>query len=122
MDDNNEQVPPIKFEANVLQVVLEESDKMANMTSLVLLDEEREEKYLLTFSARYELITTYMSLKAVSLLLTALLSPENILHEDGGKYVLLEDSEFINIMNAVTMSNEGRVLLQDLYNISLSSH
>ena len=32
------------------------------------------------------------------------------------------NAEFINIMNAVTMSNEGRVLLKSLYNISLSSH
>ena len=122
MGDNAEQVPPIKFEVNVLQVVLEESDKMATMTSLALLDEEREENYALSSGARSELITTYMSLKALSLLLTDFLSPENTFLEDDTEYVLLEDAEFINIMNAVTMSNEGRVLLKSLYNISLSSH
>tara|TARA_Y100000590_G_C15379510_1_gene885780 strand:- start:37 stop:405 length:369 start_codon:yes stop_codon:yes gene_type:complete len=122
VDDNAEQVPPIKFEANVLQIVLEESDKMANMTCLALLDEEREENYTLSFAARSELVTTYMSLKATSLLLTDLLTPENLFIEDGVSYVLLEDVEFANIMNAVTLSNQGRVLLKSLYNISLSSH
>ena len=122
MGDNAEQVPPIKFEANVLQIVLEESDKMASMTCLALLDEEREENYTLSFAARSELVTTYMSLKATSLLLTDLLTPENLFIEDGVSYVLLEDVEFANIMNAVTLSNQGRVLLKSLYNISLSSH
>ena len=123
MDDNNEQAPPVKFEASVLQVVLEESEKMATMTSLALLDEEREKNYALSSAARTELVTTYMSLKALALLLTDFLSLEgNIFIEDGISYVLLEDAEFINIMNAVTMSNEGRVLLKSFYNISLSSH
>ena len=123
MDDNSEQVPPIKFEVSVLRVVLEEADKMATMTSLILLDEEREKNYALSYAARSELVTTYMSLKALALLLTDFLSSEeNIFIEDGINYVLLEDAEFINIMNAVTMSNEGRVLLKSFYNISLSSH
>ena len=122
VDDTPKQVPPIKFEASVLQAVLEESEKMTDMASLVLLDEEREENYTLSLAARGELVTTYMSLKTVSLLLTELLDPENIFFEEGGKYVLLEDEMFINIMNAVKIGNEGREFLSSLYNISLSYH
>lgn len=122
MDDNDVQVPPIKFQVNVLQIVLEESEKMATMTSLAMLDEEREDNYTLTIGARSELVTTYMSLRAIIILLTDLLDPENIFIEEGQKMVLIEDAEFANIMNAVALSNQGRVLLKSLYNISLSSH
>ena len=122
MDDNSTQPPPIKFETSVLQVVLEESEKMSNMTSLILLDEEREENYVLPPAARSELITTYMSLKAISLLITDLLDSDRAYIEDGQGYVLLEDSAFVDIVNAVKISNEGRVLLEKFYNISLCFH